>query len=107
MKKQDQNVAKNSDLDKLLAGVVVDTPADLYTALDANPKALEQWQSISENARQDWMLWVVSAKLSKTREKRIQRAVEELEIGKKRICCFGGKNWLLKTMDKKSYKNVD
>lgn len=72
-------------------------PSDLKKGLESNPKAFLQWQNITPLARRDWILWLNTAKKEETRERRIKKAVSMLSSGKKRVCCFGGINWLIKT----------
>ncbi len=71
-------------------GVVHELPADLHTALAANPTALAAWQDITPLARNEFICWVEDAKQQKTRERRILRTQEELEEGKRRPCCWPG-----------------
>lgn len=63
-------------------------PADLEAALGDAPEALRVWLATTTIARLDWIHWIVSAKQTKTREKRIRDACEMLADGKKRVCCF-------------------
>jgi hypothetical protein len=65
-----------------------DVPPDLVVALMAAPDARRIWESTTTVARLDWIHWIVSAKQSKTREKRIQDACDMLAHGKRRVCCF-------------------
>ena len=69
-------------------------PADLREALAAAPRALAQWAEITPMARRDWILWLSSGKLEETRRIRIKKACSMLAAGKRRVCCFGGLNWL-------------
>jgi hypothetical protein len=71
-------------------GVVHQLPADLRTALIANPTALDAWQDITPLARNEFICWVDDAKQEKTRERRIRRTQEELEEGQRRPCCWPG-----------------
>ncbi len=72
-------------------------PADLRRALAATPLAKAQWDDITPIARRDWILWLNTAKQEKTRKTRIKKACDMLSCGKRRVCCFGGINWLIKT----------
>lgn len=76
-------------------------PADLRKSLKENHKAKELWDTITPIARRDWVLWIITAKLADTRKRRIEVACSKLASGKKRVCCFPGKNWLLKNAKKK------
>ena len=63
-------------------------PADLRKALTAHPKARATWSDITTAARMDWIHWIVSAKQSETRVRRIKNACSMLASGKRRVCCF-------------------
>jgi hypothetical protein len=71
-------------------------PTDLRTALAAAPLAQALWAAITPMARRDWILWISSAKQPETRRSRIEKACDMLASGKRRVCCFGGLNWLRK-----------
>jgi hypothetical protein len=71
-------------------------PLDLRKALAAVPLAQAMWAAITPMARRDWILWISSGKLSETRTIRIEKACDMLASGKRRVCCFGGLNWLRK-----------
>lgn len=63
-------------------------PGDLAKALEAAPESQKTWDATTTIARIDWIHWITSAKLAKTRAKRINDACEMLASGKKRVCCF-------------------
>jgi len=63
-------------------------PADLRKALSSAAQAT--WRDLTPLARNEWICWVISAKQSITRRRRIRRAVEELAEGKRRPCCWPG-----------------
>jgi hypothetical protein len=71
-------------------------PMDLRKALGAAPLAQALWSDITPMARQNWILWISSAKQPETRRHRIESACDMLASGKRRVCCFGGLNWLRK-----------
>jgi hypothetical protein len=71
-------------------------PMELRQALAAAPRAQALWSDITPMARQNWILWISSAKLPKTRLRWIENACDMLAYGKKRVCCFGGLKWLMK-----------
>jgi hypothetical protein len=71
-------------------------PMDLRKALAAAPLAQAPWANITPMARRDWILWISSAKQPETRTSRIEKACDMLASGKRRVCCFGGLNWLTK-----------
>ena len=71
-------------------------PMDLRKALGAAPEAQAAWSDITPIARRDWILWISTAKQPETRKRRIDNACAMLASGKRRVCCFGGLNWLTK-----------
>jgi hypothetical protein len=71
-------------------------PMDLCKALAAAPVAKALWADITPMTRRDWILWISSAKQPETRRGRIEKACDMLASGKRRVCCFGGLNWLRK-----------
>jgi hypothetical protein len=71
-------------------------PVDLRQALSAAPLVQALWADITPMARQNWILWISSAKQPETRRSRIEKACDMLASGKRRVCCFGGLNWLRK-----------
>ena len=74
----------------LLGGKVHGLPDDLAAALENDETAKEAWLDITTLARNEFICWVNDAKQQKTRERRIRRAVEELNEGKRRPCCWPG-----------------
>ena len=72
----------------------VRAPIELRNALAAAPRAQALWAQITPLARRDWILWITSARQPKTRLSRIEKACSMLASGKRRVCCFGGLNWL-------------
>jgi hypothetical protein len=73
-------------------------PADLRNALKANHAAQATWDATTPIARRDWIAWMTSGKKADTRGKRLAAAIDMLEHGKKRVCCFdrsgmAGKNF--------------
>ena len=75
---------------RVTGGVVHKLPADLRTALVANPTALDAWNDITPLARNEFICWVEDARQDVTRERRIRRTKEELEDGQRRPCCWPG-----------------
>ena len=71
-------------------------PLDLRHALACAPRAQAGWADITPMAHRDWILWISSGKLPETRRIRIKKACDMLASGKRRVCCFGGLNWLRK-----------
>ena len=71
-------------------GVVHELPTDLSGALIAHPSALRAWEDITPLARNEFICWVEDAKQEITRERRIQVAIDKLESGQRRPCCWPG-----------------
>ena len=71
-------------------------PTDLHQALATAPRAQAVWTDTTPLARRDWILWLSSTKNPETRQLRIKKACSMLAAGKRRVCCFGGINWLRK-----------
>ncbi|WP_262690226.1 YdeI/OmpD-associated family protein [Kordiimonas aestuarii] len=63
-------------------------PDDLKAAFDAASAAAAQWGDITTIARWDWIRWIRATKVAATRAKRINTAIDMLEHGKRRPCCF-------------------
>jgi len=76
--------------EKLAGGVAHTMPADLQKALTAAPLAKKAWQSLTPLARNEWICWAITVKQAETRKNHIQRAVAELQEGKRRPCCWLG-----------------
>jgi uncharacterized protein YdeI (YjbR/CyaY-like superfamily) len=71
-------------------GTVHKVPTDLRSALAANAEAVRLWHTLTPLARNEFICWCESAKLAETRARRIRRALEELEEGMRRPCCWPG-----------------
>jgi hypothetical protein len=65
-----------------------EVPGDLRDALKAHPAAKATWAATTTTARRDWIAWMTSGKQAATRGKRLTAAIDMLEHGKKRVCCF-------------------
>lgn len=65
-------------------------PNDFKKALTSSKTALEAWEDITPLARNEFICWVEDAKQEKTRIKRINQAVDELNEGQRRPCCWVG-----------------
>lgn len=81
-----------------------EVPEDLKQALSASPKAEALWNDITPLARWDWIRWVRAVKTPETRQKHIEVALDKLNKGTRRPCCFNrnlcsdpsvSKNWAL------------
>src|SRR5277367_4082984 len=71
-------------------GPVHKIPTDLRAALSSEATAQAAWKDLTPLARNEWICWVISAKQETTRSRRIQRAIEDLQAGKRRPCCWSG-----------------
>ncbi len=65
-----------------------EVPEDLKKALSASPKAEALWKDITPMARWDWIRWVRAVKTAETRQKHIEVALDKLNKGMRRPCCF-------------------
>lgn len=80
-------------------------PEDLQKALASSPKAQTIWNEISPLAHWDWIRWVRAVKTAETRQKHIEVALDKLNKGMRRPCCFNralcsepavSHNWVLR-----------
>lgn len=85
-------------------------PKDVEKALSSSPKAKALWTVITPSARWDWIRWIRAVKTPQTREKHIKVALDKLNRGMRRPCCFNrnmcsepavSRNWTL--LDPQSY----
>ena len=65
-------------------------PTDLKQAISSHPKALQTWKNVTPLAKSEWICWITSAKKDETRHKRILIAIDKLQKGEKRPCCWPG-----------------
>jgi uncharacterized protein YdeI (YjbR/CyaY-like superfamily) len=65
-------------------------PKDLQKVLSLNTDIFSAWQKVTPLGRNEWICWITSAKKEETRAKRLERAKEELRLGKRRPCCWAG-----------------
>lgn len=63
-------------------------PADLHKALIAAPKSKAKWEDLTPIARRDFISWILSAKQSETRKRRVEKTCDMLMAGKRRPCCY-------------------
>ena len=75
---------------QLAGGVVHELPRDLRAALNATPQARATWVDITPLARNEFICWIESAKAQATRERRIAIAIDKLNGGQRRPCCWPG-----------------
>ena len=65
-----------------------EVPDDFKEALATSPKAEVLWQDITPSARWDWIRWIRAVKTAETRQKHIDVALDKLNKGMRRPCCF-------------------
>ena len=76
------------EIEPATAWLEPEVPADIAAALDGSPEAKRGWEDTTTIARWDWVRWVRATKVAATRAKRINTAIDMLESGKRRPCCF-------------------
>lgn len=83
-----------------------EVPVDLKKALTTSPRAATLWKEITPTARWDWIRWIRAVKTPETRQKHIDVALDKLNKGMRRPCCFNrnlcsepyvSHNWVLLT----------
>ncbi len=83
-----------------------EVPEDLKKALSSSPKAEALWNEITPLAHWDWIRWIRAVKTQETREKHIRVALDKLNKGMRRPCCFNrnlcsepyvSHNWVLRS----------
>ena len=75
---------------KLSDGTAHTTPDDVGKILTSKPTLCEMWEDITPLARNEWLCWILSAKKSETRDRRMKIMSENLMVGKRRPCCWAG-----------------
>lgn len=65
-----------------------EVPVDVKKALSTSPKAQALWNDITPLARWDWIRWIRAVKTEETRKKHIEVALDKLNKGMRRPCCF-------------------
>ena len=65
-----------------------EVPEDLQKALSTSPKAEALWKDITPSARWDWIRWIRAVKKEETRQNHIEVALDKLNKGMRRPCCF-------------------
>jgi hypothetical protein len=65
-------------------------PEDLAKVLSGKKEVASLWEGLTPIGRNEFLCWIEDAKRMQTRDKRINRTVEELQEGKKRPCCWAG-----------------
>jgi len=65
-------------------------PKDLREAVSVSSGAKATWKLVTPLARSEWICWVTSGAKAETRVKRIRVAIDKLEHGERRPCCWAG-----------------
>lgn len=65
-----------------------EVPEDLKRVLASSAKAKALWNEITPLARWDWIRWIRAVKTPQTRQKHIEIALDKLNRGMRRPCCF-------------------
>ncbi len=65
-----------------------EVPDDLQKALATSHSAEALWKDITPMARWDWIRWIRAVKTPETRQKHIKVALDKLNRGMRRPCCF-------------------
>lgn len=71
-------------------GLIHKIPNDFKEVLSSSKKSLLTWEDITPLARNEWICWIISPKKIETRKRRIRIALENLNKGKRRPCCWSG-----------------
>lgn len=74
----------------IAGGVVHRVPVDWRKALLMTPVARAVWDDITPLARNEWICWILDAKKSETRTRRIEVGLSKLMSGTRRPCCWPG-----------------
>ncbi|MCB1198816.1 MAG: YdeI/OmpD-associated family protein [Deltaproteobacteria bacterium] len=67
-----------------------DLTNELRAILAKHPTLVEKWNALTDIQRNEWICWTSIAKQQATRERRIDRTVQDLRSGKKTPCCWPG-----------------
>ena len=50
----------------------------------------EVWNNLTDIQRNEWVCYTTNAKKQETNDRRVERAIEDLQSGKKTPCCWPG-----------------
>lgn len=73
-------------------------PESFKALFSKSVSAQATWVSASTLAKIDWVHWMESAKQEATRKERATTAIDMLEKGKKRVCCFDSSGYFSKAL---------
>jgi Bacteriocin-protection, YdeI or OmpD-Associated len=76
---------ENNELGKYIdvKNRVITLPAEMKTALEEQPAAMNFFQSLSYSNKKEYIIWVLTAKQEKIKQERVSKTVEKLAAGKK------------------------
>ena len=80
--------AVEMEITPMLKEPETDVPEDLAEALSKSPAAMEVWNSTTTAARRDWITWMGQGRKAETRKIRLNKMIDMLEHGKRRVCCY-------------------
>ena len=60
------------------------TPVEMLAAIQQNRSAQKHWEAFSASKKKDYIEWIVTAKRTATKQKRLKTTVEQLAEGKSR-----------------------
>ena len=63
-------------------------PNDIKKALNSDQNVLKLWKTITPMARWEWIRWINSTASADTRSKRIRVALDKMNKGERRPCCW-------------------
>ena len=74
----------------LQGGTVHALPSTLQRAIHDVDTCSTFWTTLTPLARNEWICFIESAKLKRTRERRTARMLDQLTRGQRRPCCWEG-----------------
>ncbi|MFZ1258548.1 MAG: YdeI/OmpD-associated family protein [Candidatus Saccharimonas sp.] len=65
-------------------------PLDVQRGFAANTSTWAAWQRITPLAKNEFICWITSAKKPETKARRLRIAIDKLNRGERRPCCWSG-----------------
>ena len=65
-----------------------EVPEDLLAELRSVPTAWSAWMDTTAMARRDWITWMNQGRKPETRRIRMDKMMDMLSKGKRRVCCY-------------------
>lgn len=75
---------------EIKGGSVHEITSELKTLLESQEDLIQIWNNLTPLSRNEWICWIITAKKSETRLKRLRKLKEDLINNKKRPCCWPG-----------------